>query len=186
MGRRKVNSTERNIYAVDHNCHPSRALASGLYRPLWRRSDPSSARDCRHRARYSAASRQTRALSESVFAPAVSVVHPHNRFAPRRQLPSTMFWAAWIMREPLLPNSRRDRSRPFPSLAKGPAIENGRNWVLLPFQLIYWQPRSQTRAIPSLEQPKGGNENAEDTKKNQEQEAARQSREFEALEGGEG
>src|SRR4030095_1795081 len=187
--------TERNIYALDYNCHPGRALASGLYRPLWRRSDPSSARDCRHRTRYSAASRQTRALSESVFAPAVSVVHPHNRFCtPKTTLlyavlvcaAPALSWAAWIMREPLLPNSRRDRSHPFPSLAKGPAIENGRNWVLLPFQLIYWQPGSRTRAIPSLEQPKGGNENAEDTKKNQEQEAARQSREFEALEGGEG
>jgi hypothetical protein len=42
----------------------------GLYRPLWRRSDSSPARDCRHRARYSADSRQT-ALSESVFAQAV-------------------------------------------------------------------------------------------------------------------
>src|SRR5512132_1243027 len=80
MGRRRFNSTERNIYALDYNCYLGRALASGLYRPLWRRSDPSSARDCRHRARYSADSRQTRALSESVFAPAVSVVHPHNRF----------------------------------------------------------------------------------------------------------
>jgi hypothetical protein len=157
MGRRKFNSTERNIYALDYNCHPSRALASGLYRPLWRRSDPSSARDCRHRTRYSADSRQTRALSESVFAPAISVVHPHNRFCtPKTTLlyaalvctAPAVFWAAWIMREPLLPNSRRDRSRPFPSLAKGPAIENGRNWVLLPFQLIYWQPGSRTRAIP--------------------------------------
>ena len=50
-------------HALDYNCHPSRALASGLYRPLWRRFDPSSARHCRHRARYSADSRQTRALS---------------------------------------------------------------------------------------------------------------------------
>jgi len=37
-----------------------------------------------------------------------------------------------------------------------------------------------------LEQPKGVNNNAEDTKKNQEQEAARQSAGFEAREGGEG
>src|SRR5512132_2280560 len=87
MGRRKFNSTERNIYALDYNCHPSRALASGLYRPLWRRSDPSSARDCRHRTRYSAASRQTRALSESVFARAVSVVQPHNRFCTPERTP---------------------------------------------------------------------------------------------------
>src|SRR4026207_2204996 len=87
MGRRKFNSTERNIYALDYNCHPSRALASGLYRPLWRRSDPSSARDCRHRARYSADSRQTRALSESVFASVVSVVHPHNRFCTPKATP---------------------------------------------------------------------------------------------------
>jgi hypothetical protein len=35
-------------------------------------------------------------------------------------------------------------------------IENGKNWVLLQFQLIYWQPGSWTRAIPQLEQPKGG------------------------------
>ena len=76
MGRLKFNLTEGNIYyAVDNNCNTSRALASGLYRPLWRRFDSSSARDCRHRARYSAYSRQKRALSESVFAPAVSVVH---------------------------------------------------------------------------------------------------------------
>src|SRR6188472_991211 len=87
MGRRKFNSTERNIYALDYNCHPSRALASGLYRPLWRRSDPSSARDCRHRARYSADSRQTRALSESVFDPAVSEVHPHNRVCIPKRTP---------------------------------------------------------------------------------------------------
>jgi len=127
MGRRKFNSTERNIYALDYNCHPSRALASGLYRPLWRRSDSSSARDCRHRTRCSAPSRQTRALSESVFAPAVSVVHPHNRVCTPKTTPlyaalvctaPAVFWAARIMREPLLPNSRRDRSRPFPSLAK--------------------------------------------------------------------
>jgi hypothetical protein len=87
MGRRKFNLTERNIYALDYNCNTSRALASGLYRPLWRRSDPSSARDCRHRARYSADSRQTRALSESVFAPAISVVHPHNRFCTPERTP---------------------------------------------------------------------------------------------------
>ena len=32
---------------------------------------------------------------------------------------------------------------------KGPAIDKyGRNWVLLQFQLIYWQPGSRTRAIP--------------------------------------
>jgi len=73
MGRRKFNLTERNIhYALDYNCNTSRALASGLYRPLWRRSDSSSARDCRRCARYSAHSRQT-ALSESVFAPVVSI-----------------------------------------------------------------------------------------------------------------
>jgi hypothetical protein len=47
------------------------------------------------------------------------------------------------------------------------------------------QPGSRTRAIPQLEQPKGVNENAEDTKKNQEQEAAGQSAGFEAREGGE-
>ena len=72
MGRQKFNLTERNIhYALDYNCNTGRALASGLYRPLWRRSDSSSARDCRHCARYSAPSRQT-ALSQSVFAPVVS------------------------------------------------------------------------------------------------------------------
>src|SRR4030095_6797127 len=87
MGRRKFNLTGRNIYALDYNCNTSRALASGLYRPLWRRSDPSSCRDCRDRARYSADSRQTRALSESVFAPAVSVVHPHNRFCTPKTTP---------------------------------------------------------------------------------------------------
>src|SRR4029453_1214302 len=127
MGRRKFNLTERNIYALDYNCNTNRALASGLYRPLWRRSDSSSARDCRHRARYSADSRQTRALSESVFAPAVSECILTIGFASRRELlftqhwvctAPTVFWAAWIMRELLLPNSRRDRSRPFPSLAK--------------------------------------------------------------------
>jgi len=108
MGRRKFNLTERNIYALDYNCHPSGALASGLYRPLWRRSDPSSARDCRRCACYSADSRQT-ALSESVFAPAVSAVHPHNRFCTPKRTPlyaaldlnsAAMFWAAWIMRKP--------------------------------------------------------------------------------------
>src|SRR4030095_2869039 len=69
MSRRKFNLTERNIhYALDYNCNTSRALASGLYRPLWRRSDSSSARDCRHCARYSDHARQT-ALSESGFTP---------------------------------------------------------------------------------------------------------------------
>jgi hypothetical protein len=48
----EFNATERNIYALDYNCHPGGALASGLYRPRWRRSDPSSARDCRRCARY--------------------------------------------------------------------------------------------------------------------------------------
>jgi hypothetical protein len=157
MGRRKFNSTERNIYALDYNCHPSRALASGLYRPRWRRSDPSSDRDCRHRTRYSADSRQTRALSESVFAPAISAVHPHNRFCtPKTTLlyaalvciASTVFWAAWMMREPLLPNSRRDRSRPFHRWHKARRLKTARNWVRLPFQLIYWQPGNRTRAIP--------------------------------------
>src|SRR5678809_386974 len=73
MGRQELNLTKKgHLYALDYNCNTSRALASGLYRPLWRRSDPSSARDCRHRARNSAHSRQT-SLSESVFAPVVSV-----------------------------------------------------------------------------------------------------------------
>jgi hypothetical protein len=157
MGRRKFNLTERNIYALDYNCNTSRALASGLYRPLWRRSDSSSARDCRRRARYSADSRQTRALSESVLAPAVSVAHPHNRVCTPKTTPlyaalglhsATMFWAAWIMRGPLLPNSRSDRSHPFSIAGITPRIENGRNWVLLPSRLIYWQPGSRTRAIP--------------------------------------
>ena len=82
MGPRKFNLTERNIYALDYNCHLNRALASGLYRPLWRGSDPSSARDCRRCARYSADSRQTRALSESVFAPG-SISGASIDFAPR-------------------------------------------------------------------------------------------------------
>src|SRR4030095_1632849 len=68
MSRRKFNSTERNLYALDYNCNTSRALASGLYRPLWRRSDSSSARACRHCAHYSDHARQT-ALSESGFSP---------------------------------------------------------------------------------------------------------------------
>jgi hypothetical protein len=51
--------------------YPRRALASGLYRPHWRRSDSSFARDCRRCARYSAHSRQT-ALTDSVFAGSVN------------------------------------------------------------------------------------------------------------------
>ena len=43
----------------------------GFIGHFWRRSDPSSARDCRHRARYSAHSGQT-ALSDSGFATVVS------------------------------------------------------------------------------------------------------------------
>jgi len=157
MGRRKFNSTERNIYALDYNCHPSRALASGLYRPLWRRSDPSSARDCRHRTRYSADSRQTRALSESVFAPAISVVHLHNRFCTPKNnssLRSTGLHSA----NSVLGGMDHEGNHFFQtqevighalSIADiRPKIENGRNWVLLPFQLIYWQPGSRTRAIP--------------------------------------
>jgi len=66
MGRRKFNLTETN--ALDYNCNTSCAVASGLYRPRWRRSDSSSARDCRRCARYQPHSRQT-ALSESVFRP---------------------------------------------------------------------------------------------------------------------
>src|SRR6266581_1346682 len=64
IGRPKSNSTERNIYALDYNCNPSGALASGLDRSHWWRSDPSFARDCGRCARYSTDSRQT-ALSES-------------------------------------------------------------------------------------------------------------------------
>jgi hypothetical protein len=30
MGRQKFNATERNIYALDYNCHPGGALASGF------------------------------------------------------------------------------------------------------------------------------------------------------------
>src|ERR1043165_3739998 len=81
MGRRRFNLTERNIhYALYYNCNTNRALASGLYRPLWRRSDSSSARDCRYCARYSAPSRQT-ALSESVFVAVVSVGRESSRSA---------------------------------------------------------------------------------------------------------
>ena len=77
------------------------------------------------------------------------------------------------MKEPLLPNSRRDRSR-----QKLGAITVSINL------LAAWQPDTCDPII--LEQPKGVNENAEDTKKNQEQEAAGQSAGFKAREGGEG
>ena len=157
MGRRKFNLTERNIYALDYNCHPSGALASGLYRPLWRRSDPSSARDCRRCACYSADSRQTRALSESVFAPAVSVVHPHNRFCTPNRTP---LYAALDLHSANNVLGSMDQEGTTSSKLKTcsvtpvsiagirPRIENGRNWVLLPFQIIYWQPGNRIRAIP--------------------------------------
>src|SRR5580704_2152317 len=87
MGGESLTQPKGITHALDYNCYLGRALASGLYRPLWRRSDPSSARDCRHRARYSADSRQTRPLSESVFASVVPVVHPHNRFCTPKTTP---------------------------------------------------------------------------------------------------
>src|SRR4029453_13955148 len=163
MGRRKFNSTERNIYALDYNCYPGGAVASGLYRPLWRRSDPSSARDCRHRTRYSADSRQTRALSESVFAPAVSAVHPHNRFCtPKTTLlyaalvctAPTVFWAACIMRKPLLPNSRNDRHARFHRWHKAQRL------VLLPFSINLLGAGQPDTCDPIIGATKGVNENA--------------------------
>jgi hypothetical protein len=49
--------------------------------------------------------------------------------------------------------------------------------------LAAWQPDT---CDPIIEATKKGNENAKDTKKNQEQEAAGESEGFEAREGGEG
>jgi iron complex transport system substrate-binding protein len=45
--RSTFNSTRKGLpHAVDHNCHPARALAAWFARPRWRQFDPSTARNC--------------------------------------------------------------------------------------------------------------------------------------------
>jgi hypothetical protein len=48
----RLTKPERITHAVDHNCHPARALAAWFARPRWRQFDPSIARNCCHRPDY--------------------------------------------------------------------------------------------------------------------------------------
>jgi hypothetical protein len=67
----------RHIYALDHNSHLDRSLASRLHRPLWRRSNSSPARNCRCHPDHSTASGQTRPLNESPSRIAPGVGQPN-------------------------------------------------------------------------------------------------------------